>query len=150
MKQVAYHQSSSLFRIAITSYVDKFKEFNDTYGHIEGDKALQKVAQSMSVHAGRAGEVVAGYGGEEFAMLLPSMSQDALTTLAQNILDSVRGLFIPHCKSKVAEVVTISIGVANMVGRKDLCPSDLVVQADRALYQAKQNGRNRFVFAKSD
>lgn len=130
--------------------VDKFKEFNDTYGHIEGDKALQKVAQSMSVHARRAGEVVARYGGEEFAMLLPSMSQDALTTLAQNILDSVRGLFIPHCKSEVAEVVTISIGVANMVARKDLCPSDLVAQADRALYQAKQNGRNRFVCAKSD
>ncbi|MCE2596290.1 diguanylate cyclase [Motilimonas cestriensis] len=127
--------------------VDKFKEYNDCYGHIEGDKALQRVAQSLLVHARRAGEVVARYGGEEFVILLPNMTASAVHVVAENVLQGVKALGIVHKESDVCQVVSVSVGIASITPNKDLSSSELVDKADKALYKAKSLGRDQYVFA---
>ncbi|MCE0558209.1 sensor domain-containing diguanylate cyclase [Motilimonas sp. E26] len=126
--------------------VDKFKEYNDCYGHIEGDKTLQRVAQSLLIHARRAGEVVARYGGEEFAILLPNMAEAAVHAVADNILEGVKKLGIIHKASNVGGVVSVSVGVASIIPNKELLSTELVEQADKALYRAKALGRDQCVF----
>ncbi len=142
-RALRHHQSLSLLMID----VDKFKEFNDCYGHIEGDKALQQVAKSLQVHARRSGEVVARYGGEEFAILLPDVSEQELTNVVQNVVAGVRGLAIPHRASQICETVTISVGVATMYPNQNLSANDLIELADKALYQAKLDGRDKAIFS---
>ncbi|MCE2571346.1 diguanylate cyclase domain-containing protein [Motilimonas eburnea] len=142
-RALRHHKRLSLLMID----VDKFKEFNDCYGHIEGDKALQQVAMSLVKHARRSGEVVARYGGEEFAILLPHVSDQELTHVVNNVLAGVRELAIPHSASQISEAVTISVGVATLFPDNTLSTNDLIEMADKALYQAKIKGRDQAVFA---
>ncbi|MFO6422710.1 diguanylate cyclase domain-containing protein [Motilimonas sp. KMU-193] len=141
----ALRHSKSLSLLMID--VDKFKEFNDCYGHIEGDKALQQVAQSLVKHARRSGEMVARYGGEEFAILLPSVSEQELAQVVKNVIEGVRELTITHSASDIGDNVTISVGVATIFPDPTLSPDALIEMADKALYQAKLSGRDRAVFA---
>ena len=123
--------------------IDFFKNFNDTYGHLEGDECLKKVAQNLRREIKRSTDMVARWGGEEFACILPETSQSGAKLIAEGLRRSVENLAIPHETSGVAQVVTISVGVATMVAEDHLVAEELVDQADKALYRAKQAGRNQ-------
>jgi len=123
--------------------VDYFKKYNDNYGHPEGDKCLKAVATSIDQLCRRSLDFVSRIGGEEFAVILPYSEQT--TSLAKSICEAVEAMGIPHKASDVSDVVTISIGIAEIVPTLDNQPEDLVVMADTALYQAKNGGRNQVV-----
>jgi diguanylate cyclase (GGDEF)-like protein len=149
--------------------VDNFKSFNDAYGHVAGDQCLQAVARVLADNSRRAGQMAARYGGEEFVVLLPHVHIDEAHRLAQRICEEVRNLNIPHKDSAAAPHVTISVGVASALlvlgsepgamlspredraaGIRDLGPTFLIEAADRALYAAKNTGRNRVCSASTD
>jgi diguanylate cyclase (GGDEF)-like protein len=121
--------------------IDHFKLYNDTYGHQAGDKCLQQVAQALSQSV-RNGELAGRYGGEEFAVVLPNTSYEAALSVAERIVTNVRALNIPHGSSKTSNIVTLSCGVADMT-EEDGSSLDLLIKADRALYRAKEAGRDR-------
>lgn len=121
--------------------IDYFKLYNDTYGHQAGDKCLQQVAQALSQSV-RNGELAGRYGGEEFAVVLPNTNYEAALSVAERIVTNVRSLNIPHGSSKTSNIVTLSCGVADMT-EEDGSSLDLLIKADRALYRAKEAGRDR-------
>jgi diguanylate cyclase (GGDEF)-like protein len=123
--------------------VDKFKEYNDHHGHLRGDDCLVAVAQILENCMQRPGDLIARYGGEEFVALLPQAELDGALKVAQDCLDGVLAAKIPHVTSSVAPYVTVSIGVAAMLPIYEKSCTLLIEQADIALYQAKQGGRNR-------
>ena len=123
--------------------IDYFKKFNDTYGHPAGDTALIAVANAIKAVTEPEGGIVARVGGEEFCVMLQGKSSEQISEFAEKILFAVRNLSIP-LEGKVTENVTISIGSYQYVG-EDKSYRDLYVKADKALYAAKQQGRNRHV-----
>jgi diguanylate cyclase (GGDEF)-like protein len=127
--------------------VDHFKQFNDTYGHTEGDACLRAVAETLTETVNRAGDLVARYGGEEFVVLLPQTDEAAAALIGQRLCDAVATLRIPHEQSSAASHVTISVGVASLpnipLAACPPSPKDLIETADRALYVAKTAGRAR-------
>jgi len=123
--------------------VDNFKAFNDTYGHIEGDECLKKIAATLQKLLLRASDFVARYGGEEFAVVLPETDHIGAVTLAENIRTKVVELLIPHSASPVENYVTVSLGVVTLDCTKTSSPADALSMADRQLYLAKTAGRNR-------
>jgi diguanylate cyclase (GGDEF)-like protein len=122
--------------------IDFFKAFNDSYGHQSGDECLRKIAAMLHEAAKRSMDLAARYGGEEFAIILPNTDRDGAEQVAQEIQESIIELSIPHRKSQVGEIVTVSIGVATTVPVPFIAPQMLIEAADRALYQAKDAGRN--------
>lgn len=122
--------------------IDVFKNYNDTYGHLAGDECLKKVAKTMAEELRRPTDFVARWGGEEFAVLLPDTDGAGAVFLAEQIRQGVCSLAIPHESSPTASVVTVSIGTSTTVGQ-DAALTDLMQQADEALYVAKKLGRNR-------
>lgn len=123
--------------------IDSFKAYNDRHGHQAGDSCLRAVAQAVSSAHKRAGELVARYGGEELAVILPGVAREGVDTLAENVRLRVLELALPHPGSTAAPFVTVSVGVACAEPGVNFLPADLVAAADRALYVAKQRGRNR-------
>lgn len=123
--------------------VDKFKQYNDHYGHLRGDECLVSVAQILQDCLQRTSDLVARYGGEEFVALLPNSDLEGALTVAEDCLEALADAGIPHVKSDVAPFITASIGVAAMLPVHEKSSTLLIEQADIALYQAKQNGRNR-------
>lgn len=124
--------------------VDHFKAFNDIYGHQAGDQCLRHVARELEVVARRPLDLAARYGGEEFAVLLFGTNLSDALDLAEASRRGVERLRIPHSGSVDWSVVTISIGVASVTPQVDTDTSLLINLADKALYRAKRNGRNRF------
>lgn len=122
--------------------VDHFKKYNDTYGHPAGDEVLQKLSDIMQRATTRAGEVVARYGGEEFILLLPGASRKSAMRTAVRLREMIAIEKIPHAGSDVEPYITISQGVLTVQPDNPLKPAELVQQADRALYAAKDSGRN--------
>lgn len=124
--------------------VDYFKLFNDRYGHQEGDKALIQVAEVLKKSARRGRDLVARYGGEEFCIVLPMTKKDGAIFVAKNIQKDLNSLNIPHEDSPYKKL-TISIGVTHYHTdfESQITVNDLINQADKALYLAKQNGRNK-------
>lgn len=124
--------------------IDCFKQFNDTYGHLAGDECLRQVAQTSAKIVQRPRDIVARYGGEEFAVILPDTPSTGAVTVAERLRESIVALAIPHRRSSVVNppVVTISVGVTSLVAEVDRPPSELVSIADKALYEAKRQGRN--------
>jgi diguanylate cyclase (GGDEF)-like protein len=123
--------------------IDHFKLFNDHYGHMAGDDALRLVAHCIA-HTVRADESIYRYGGEEFLLLLPDCNIDAAAAAARRIRESVSLMSIPHeARPTKPSVVTVSGGIACWTRTSTQSVSMLVEQADQALYQAKQAGRNR-------
>jgi diguanylate cyclase (GGDEF)-like protein len=120
---------------------DHFKSYNDNYGHQAGDQVLVGIAICISDSVRRAGDCVARFGGEEFAVLLPGTSATDALTVAENIRRKVE-----HW-SEDPQVTTVSVGVASMMPSVGLDWSDLIAAADKALYAAKANGRNQTVVA---
>lgn len=125
--------------------IDHFKQYNDCYGHVAGDDCLRRVATLLRSCAGRAGEAVCRYGGEEFALLLVDTDLAGAQVVAQRCLDSVRLAAIEHEASPVRRSVSLSIGVAACVPVSGEKPERLIQSADSALYQAKQDGRARLI-----
>lgn len=126
--------------------VDHFKLFNDEYGHVQGDKCLQELALCLQHHFQRSGELVARIGGEEFAAILPSVSLEEIRERLSSLQQKIENLRIPHKHNEASDhsLVTVSIGVVNLVASNPFDPEKIIHQADVALYQAKQSGRNRY------
>jgi two-component system, cell cycle response regulator len=123
--------------------IDYFKVYNDTYGHQAGDECLAKVAKAMSQAVKRPGDLVVRYGGEEFAAILPNTNGRGALQVAEAIRTTIEELRISHVASEIAEWVTFSLGVSSAIPNPKLSPEYLVAAADRALYEAKEQGRNR-------
>jgi diguanylate cyclase (GGDEF)-like protein len=121
--------------------VDRFKDLNDRLGHPAGDAALRGLSDALSRAFPRKSDFVARYGGEEFAVVLSEDGEDVGKRLAERLLGLVRGMRIPWEGEEIG--ISISIGVA-MPGEGDEV-EDWVGRADRRLYQAKQEGRDRAV-----
>lgn len=127
--------------------VDHFKSYNDLYGHQAGDQCLRTVATLIATHGRRTTDMVARYGGEEFALLAPAIDAEQALLVAQTICEALQALALPHAGSPYG-VVTISIGVAATLPSETGTPDALIWSADRALYRAKLDGRNRAVLGK--
>lgn len=125
--------------------IDYFKQYNDTYGHPQGDICLQQVAQALQQGVQRSIDLVARYGGEEFVVILPHTDQEGALEVAQKIQDVLEQFNLPHRSSNVADRVTTSIGICSLIPTVERFPLDLINAADHALYQAKTLGRNRTV-----
>ncbi|MGT2433237.1 diguanylate cyclase [Cupriavidus basilensis] len=125
--------------------VDSFKAYNDTYGHVAGDEVLRRVAGVIRENCARPADLPARFGGEEFAMILPSTSPGGARLLAEKVRRAIESLQVPHSGSPVGAYVTVSIGGTAMVPAADMPFSRIVEIADAGLYQAKRNGRNQVV-----
>jgi len=137
----AIRKKTSLAVIMID--IDSFKLYNDYYGHPAGDICLRKVAQSIKNTIRRPKDLVARYGGEEFLVILPDINLEGTLTVAENIRLQVKALSIPHNASEHKNCLTISLGVANTTPQLNCSASSLIEAADKALYLAKQKGRDR-------
>jgi len=124
--------------------IDFFKGYNDAYGHPEGDRCLTSIAQAIKSVLQRPTDLLARYGGEEFVIILPNTTEDGAVKVIQLIQKTIADLSIVHGNSAVSDVVTASFGLAAIVPSEDLSPSFLLEHTDRALYQAKQQGRDRY------
>ena len=123
--------------------VDHFKHYNDHYGHAAGDVALQSVAHVIAEHARRPLDACARYGGEEFVVLWYDVDADHAMALAQRMCQAVQALGLPHVASPTAEAVSISVGLVCTAVHNAAQWDAALRAADQALYQAKQQGRNR-------
>jgi diguanylate cyclase (GGDEF)-like protein/PAS domain S-box-containing protein len=126
--------------------VDHFKFYNDLYGHLRGDTCLRQIADATRQVFRRAGDTVARFGGEEFAIILPGTERPGALELAQRLRQAVQDLRLEHPGSQHG-IVTVSVGCATMVPEPGNEASMLIEAADRALYEAKRGGRNRVVEA---
>ena len=129
--------------------VDNFKSYNDTYGHLGGDAVLAAIGSCLKQSLHRAGDSVARFGGEEFAVLLPDETGAGGSIVAERIRRTVAELKVPHVGSATG-VVSVSIGVVCRQPQPTVQPDELVAAADLALYQAKAAGRNRCVLRTLD
>jgi diguanylate cyclase (GGDEF)-like protein len=125
--------------------IDHFKALNDSYGHQTGDRCLIGVVGAIRAAFCRAGEVVARYGGEEFAVILPNVGDETAIARAEAVRLAVLNLEIPHAGAPGNRGLSVSLGVGTLWPGSACSADDLVRFADRALYQAKQSGRNRVV-----
>lgn len=123
--------------------IDHFKNYNDTYGHLQGDNCLKLVSRAIQEQLKRPGDYVARYGGEEFVVLLPNTDSGGALLLAEAMRAKVEELCLEHASSPVSRRVTVSIGVSSVVPDSRLDCSALLEAADKALYEAKRQGRNR-------
>ncbi len=124
--------------------IDFFKIYNDTYGHQDGDDCLKRVAKVLDRSAKRSIDLAARYGGEEFAIILPNTDEEGAKRVAKDIQEQIREQAIPHRGSKIKDILSVSLGVATTVPCNIIAPEMLITAADRALYQAKEEGRDRF------
>lgn len=126
--------------------IDFFKEYNDYYGHPAGDKTLIKVAHMLKTQLSRSSDVLARYGGEEFILALPNMPEQHAIAFANRLKTSIWEMAIPHLKSKIGTQLSISIGICTYDQMQHADVATLIQNADNALYQAKQHGRNQVCF----
>ena len=126
--------------------VDYFKRYNDYYGHLAGDRCLWEIAQIVKKSLQRECDFVARYGGEEFAVVLPNTDEQGAIAIAQTIQQAIHTLAIPHAQSEVSDLVSVSLGIASIVPLPESSWKALVDQADQALYEAKRQGRDRYIF----
>jgi len=122
--------------------VDHFKLFNDTYGHQAGDDCLRQVAGAIQKIMERGADIAARYGGEEFAVVLPETPIGGALFIAEKVRHAIHELHIPHAASASGQV-TMSIGIASMTPAENSGHEELIHAADKALYQAKHDGRDR-------
>ncbi|MEL6578678.1 MAG: diguanylate cyclase [Cyanobacteria bacterium J06621_12] len=122
--------------------IDYFKQYNDCFGHQQGDMCLAKVAQAIAKVVNRPADLVARYGGEEFAIVLPRTSGENAMLVAEKICLQIEALNLTHPNSSVSDRVSLSLGVAAVIPDAQYTKKQLLVTADKALYQAKKQGRN--------
>lgn len=123
--------------------IDYFKNYNDTYGHVIGDLCLQTIAQGVNnLFLEHSSCTFCRYGGEEFTLIMPDATSETGLQAAQKIKDTVAALHLKHKSSRIADIVTLSMGIATMYPNKTTIPDSLIKEADSALYQSKLRGRN--------
>ena len=127
--------------------IDHFKLFNDTYGHVAGDRCLARVAAAARDCANRGSDLLARLGGEEFSMLLPASAAEGARVVGERVRAAVTALAIPHAGSPTAPHVTVSVGTATMMPYGRVPGTRLLKLGDAALYRAKQGGRDRVAAA---
>jgi diguanylate cyclase (GGDEF)-like protein len=131
--------------------IDYFKKYNDTYGHLAGDDCLRQIVTAISSIVKRPRDTFARYGGEEFAVLLPDTDLIGASYCAENIRSAILNLNIIHSSSEVSPYVTTSLGTSTITPNCEVStPQQLIKEADLALYQAKNEGRNRVRFWSMD
>lgn len=138
----AYRRKAPVSLIMID--VDYFKRYNDHYGHLEGDKCLKRIAQAIRRALLRTTDLLARYGGEELAVILPDTNEAGARIVAERILSEIQAQAIPHARSSVNRHVTVSLGVTSAVPPERDAPAVMIKNADVALYKAKEAGRNRW------
>ena len=126
--------------------IDKFKNYNDTYGHQQGDVALKTFAEAASKTLMRAVDFAARWGGEEFVILLPGTDVEGAAGIAERVRENVEATVI-YTEDGAETRITVSIGVNSIIPEDDSDVSDFISKADQALYKAKESGRNRFVIS---
>ncbi|MGJ9382680.1 sensor domain-containing diguanylate cyclase [Salipaludibacillus sp. CF4.18] len=122
--------------------IDYFKLYNDEYGHQAGDDCLKSITKAIDQKLTDTETVFARYGGEEFAIILPDYSAEAALNLAQKLHQSIQKLSIPHTSSPLCDEVTVSFGISTILPNQENKSSELIENADKALYAAKEDGRN--------
>ncbi len=128
---------------AVMIDIDHFKLYNDTYGHPEGDICLKRVASALKSTLMRQSDIITRYGGEEFVAILPDTEIEGAIQVAQRMLEAVSSLNISHSSSLTVDHVTVSLGVSTVIPVAGSIPEFLIKAADKALYCAKDGGRNR-------
>jgi diguanylate cyclase (GGDEF)-like protein/PAS domain S-box-containing protein len=123
--------------------IDYFKEYNDAYGHLSGDDCLKLVAQTIKATLARPTDLACRYGGEEFAIILPATNQEGAAKAAESIRAAIENLEIPHIRSQISDHLTISVGMTTRIPTNNSNTQDIIIESDKALYLAKQEGRNR-------
>ncbi len=139
-------QQNSILAIAILD-IDGFKNFNDKYGHLEGDDVLKRVVGCIQENSKRPGDVCARFGGEEFVLLLPKTDISGALLVCEKIRSDVEKLKIPHLNSPTG-YLTVSIGICALTPDSDENFLNFIKKADEALYEAKTLGKNRVVALK--
>ena len=132
----------------IMADIDNFKDYNDNYGHQAGDQCLKKIAKTIEETTNRPADLAARYGGEEFSIILPDTNKEGAIKIAEKIRENIISLEIEHAKSDVAEYVTLSLGVNSSKINSEIDDKrieEFIEKADKALYKAKENGRNMVV-----
>lgn len=123
--------------------VDYFKNYNDTYGHIAGDNCLIEIAAILYKLFNRAADFVARYGGEEFIVILPGIKPESASKLSNKLIRRIESAKFPHETSPIGKVVTVSVGLVTRQPDELTNSISLIKEADKALYDAKENGRNQ-------
>lgn len=124
--------------------IDYFKKYNDYYGHLEGDECLKEIAKTLSNSVKRSMDLVARYGGEEFGIILPNTDKSGAIQIAEEIQTAISDLKIPHNPSCDRKYITVSLGITTIIPSNEYSIKNLISQADIALYQAKEKGRNQY------
>jgi diguanylate cyclase (GGDEF)-like protein len=127
--------------------VDHFKRFNDQYGHQAGDACLRSLARILAAQVRRPADLAARYGGEEFALLLPNTGADGCVEVSERVREALRELGMLHALNPPSKLVTVSLGGATNIPALAVADDSLVAAADRALYAAKESGRDRLVMS---
>jgi len=141
----AMRETESLSLLMID--VDYFKQYNDSYGHLAGDECLKLIASTLQQHLQRPTDLLARFGGEEFVVALPGTHARGAMKVAERIRKAVLALQLPHEDSAPLDLVSISLGVATVAPMLKHQPSELLQLADKALYEAKDAGRNQVICA---
>jgi two-component system, chemotaxis family, response regulator WspR len=126
--------------------IDQFKHYNDANGHLAGDELLRRVGDAIRACCGRAEDLPARYGGDEFAVVLPGILAKGLDSIGERLCQAVRDLKIEHGSSIAGPYVTLSVGGAVIIPTEAGCLVDLIGIADKNMYEAKAKGRNKFIF----
>ena len=143
-KELNRAKRSQKFLTFIMLDIDHFKKLNDTYGHIEGDRALVNVADKLQQLCNRSGDYIFRMGGEEFGILITDSNEPVEQRFAEKLCRSIEALKIPNKNSDVSRYTTISMGIASKVPQKSDTEDFFLITADAQLYEAKEMGRNRF------
>lgn len=144
---VARHHAQNRPMALLMLDIDHFKSFNDTFGHLSGDQALTAVARTLQAHI-RNGDQAARFGGEEFVLILPETATAEASRIATRLRHAIRRTRITSHEGAALPGVTVSIGLAEILPAESA--ESLLARADAALYQAKQEGRNRLVIGGQD
>jgi len=145
LKKIIRHLSRNIANISLLMIdIDYFKKYNDTYGHDAGDTCLRTVASALSQCITREDDFIARYGGEEFVIVLPNTDMNGVQVVVEKILEKMRECNIPHKANDAASHVTVSIGGTTAIVKYFHNGSEYIKCADKALYESKQNGRNRY------
>jgi len=136
-------QRSGLPLSLIIFDIDYFKQYNDHYGHLQGDDCLKQISTILTAASKRSSDLLARYGGEEFVLLLPETDEAKAYEIAAECIGRVQDKKIPHVHSLVSDFITLSAGVSSVIPFRESEYAALINAADGLLYQAKRNGRNR-------
>lgn len=143
-RQIKYSKRSKAIFGLLMIDIDRFKQYNDYYGHIQGDECLKKIAKALTSVVNRPFDLVARYGGEEFVIILSDIDHSGLEYIANQFIVAINDLSIPHLASEFGKV-TVSVG-GSIFNSSIRHVQNLLKEADDALYLAKKAGRNRFHF----